>query len=256
VLIVATWNVNSLRARLDHLGRWLEVARPDVLGIQETKLPDPEFPVDEIRSFGYEVLCSGQKGYNGVAILGRHRGEDPASALPGIEDEQRRILAATYDGVRVVNVYVPNGSFVGSKKYDYKLAWLDQLSAFLHREMRQHPRLILMGDFNIAPEDRDVYNPKLWEGRVLCSEPERRAFRTLLDLGLADTFRLFEAASGHYTWWDYRGKALEKNQGLRIDHLLVTQALRTACTGCRIDRTPRHWDKPSDHAPLLAELDL
>jgi exodeoxyribonuclease III len=253
---IATWNVNSLRARLDHLQTWLQQAHPDVLGIQETKLPDDEFPADQLRSVGYEVLFSGQKGYNGVAILARHPGEDAAASIPGLADDQRRILAATYDGVRVVDVYVPNGSFVGSKKYDYKLDWLEHLVAFLEREIQRHGRLVLLGDFNIAPDDRDVYNPKLWEGRVLCSAPERQAFRALLDLGLADAFRLFEPANGHYTWWDYRGKALERNQGLRIDHLLVTEALQSACIACRIDRTPRGWEKPSDHAPVVAQFDI
>jgi exodeoxyribonuclease-3 len=256
VRTIATWNVNSLRARLDHLRIWLEQARPDILAIQETKLPDAEFPADQIRSFGYEVLFSGQKGYNGVAILGRKPGEDPVTSVPDLADDQRRILAATYDGVRVIDVYVPNGAFVGSKKYEYKLAWLEHLVAFVKREMQRHVQLALLGDFNIAPEDRDVYNPKLWEGRVLCSEAERRAFRALLDLGLTDVFRVFEQAQGHYTWWDYRGKALERNQGLRIDHLLATNALCRACSACRVDRAARAWDKPSDHAPVVAEFDI
>ena len=254
MLSIATWNVNSLRARLEHVLRWLEQKQPDILGIQETKLPDEEFPADAFQDAGYHAAFSGQKGYNGVALISREPGADVVEELPGLDDHQRRVLAATYGQVRVVNLYVPNGQFVGSKKYDYKLSWLERLHDFLVEQLDSVPHLVVLGDFNIAPEDRDVYNPKLWEGRVLCSEPERAAFRELVELGLCDAFRRFQESTGHYTWWDYRASAFPRNHGLRIDHILASEALCGACEGCEVDRDPRGWDRPSDHAPVVARF--
>lgn len=254
MLSIATWNVNSLRARLEHVLRWLEQKRPDILGIQETKLPDEEFPADAFQDAGYQAVFSGQKGYNGVALISREPGADVVDALPGLEDEQRRVLAVGYGKVRVVNLYVPNGQFVGSKKYDYKLSWLERLHGFLAKQLESAAQLVVLGDFNIAPEDRDVYNPKLWEGRVLCSEPERAAFRGLVDLGLCDAFRRFQESNGHYTWWDYRASAFQRNHGLRIDHILASKRLCEKCETCEVDREPRGWEKPSDHAPVVARF--
>jgi exodeoxyribonuclease-3 len=254
MLSIATWNVNSLRARLEHVLRWLEQKQPDILGIQETKLPDEEFPADAFQDAGYHAAFSGQKGYNGVALISRAPGADVVEELPGLDDDQRRVLAATYGPVRVVNLYVPNGQFVGSRKYDYKLSWLERLHDFLAEQLDSAPHLVVLGDFNIAPEDRDVYNPKLWEGRVLCSEPERAAFRELVDLGLCDAFRRFQESDGQYTWWDYRARAFQRNHGLRIDHILASEGLCEACEGCEVDREPRGWEKPSDHAPVVARF--
>jgi exodeoxyribonuclease III len=253
---IATWNVNSLRVRLPQMLDWLRRQQPDILAIQETKLPDAEFPVAEVETAGYQAVFAGQKGYNGVATLSRLPGVEVVRDLPDLQDEQRRVLAATFGDVRVLNLYVPNGAFVGSTKYDYKLAWLDKLTAFLRGQLALYPRLVMLGDLNIAPEDRDVYNPKLWEGQVLVSEPERAAFRQFLALGLCDAFRLFEQADGHYTWWDYRTRAFNRNHGLRIDHVLASPGLCERCVACRIDKTPRALEKPSDHAPLLADFVL
>jgi exodeoxyribonuclease-3 len=253
---IATWNVNSLRVRLPQVLEWLAAHQPDILAVQETKVPDTHFPVGEIVAAGYRAAFSGQKGYNGVAILSRTPATDVVRHIPGVEDEQRRVLAASIDGLRVVNLYVPNGAFVGSDKYEYKLDWLDKLTGFLRQQLELYPKLIVVGDFNIAPEPRDVYDPDIWEGQVLFSEPERAAFRRLLALGLCDTFRLYEPSGGHYTWWDYRIRAFSRNQGLRIDHILTSPMLSQACVTCHIDRTPRSWDKPSDHAPVICEFGL
>ncbi|RMD68357.1 MAG: exodeoxyribonuclease III [Gammaproteobacteria bacterium] len=251
---IATWNVNSLRARLEHVLRWLELQSPDILGIQEIKMADEEFPLMDFKALGYEAAVSGQRGYNGVALLSRFPIEDTLRDIPGLHDPERRVLAATIKGLRIVNLYVPNGGFVGSKKFDYKLAWLRALASYLKEELERYPETVVMGDLNIAPEDRDVYNPKLWEGRIMCSEEERAAFRALLDIGFCDVFRLFHPESGHHTWWDYRGKAFEKNRGLRIDHILASTPLCQRFADCFIDTTPRTWDKPSDHAPVVAVL--
>jgi exodeoxyribonuclease-3 len=253
---VATWNVNSLRVRLPQMLEWIKVQQPDVLAVQETKVPDTDFPAWEIEAAGYHAAFSGQKGYNGVAILSRTPATEVARDIPDFQDEQRRILAATVGELRLVNLYVPNGAFVGSDKYDYKLQWLDRLLGFLQQQLEDYSRLVVVGDFNIAPEPRDVYDPKGWEGQVLFSEPERAAFQRMLALGLCDTFRLFEQAGGYYTWWDYRIRAFNRNHGLRIDHILASPALCQACVGCRIDKTPRGWEKPSDHAPVICEFNL
>lgn len=253
---VASWNVNSLRVRLPQMLEWLAANPVDVLGIQETKLTDDLFPLAQLQDVGYHVRASGQKTYNGVALLSRHPLEDVLLELPGFDDPQRRFIAATSGGVRHVNVYVPNGQAVGSDKYHYKLRWLEALHDFLQAELARHPRLVLMGDFNIAPEDRDVHDPVAWKDQVLCSVPERQALQRLLGLGLADTFRLFEQPEASFSWWDYRQAGFRRNLGLRIDLVLVSPALRGHCRVSRVDVTPRRAERPSDHAPVVAEFEL
>lgn len=251
---IATWNVNSLRVRLPQVLDWLRAAQPDVLALQEIKCLDAEVPAAAFAELGYRVVSSGQKTYNGVATLARQPLEDCCVSLPSHDDPQRRLLAASVGGVRVINVYVPNGERVGSEKYGYKLDWLGRLRDYLADELTRHPRLVVLGDFNIAPEPRDVHDPAAWEGQVLFSEPERQAFRDLLGVGLADSFRLFEQADGEYSWWDYRMGSFRRNRGLRIDHVLLSEGLRGACSGCRIDAAPRRNERPSDHAPVIAAL--
>ena len=253
---VATWNVNSLRVRLAQVLEWLHLEQPDVLALQETKLVDADFPVQEIAAAGYHAAFAGQKTYNGVALLSRTPLSELAIELPHWEDPQRRVLAATVSGLdwRVINLYVPNGQAVGSAHYAYKLAWLEQLAVWVTTELARYPQVLLLGDFNIAPDDRDVHDPSAWAGQILCSEAERAAFRRLLALGLQDTFRLFPQPPQTFSWWDYRAAAFRRNRGLRIDHLLVNPALATRCTACRVDPTPRRWERPSDHAPVIAEF--
>jgi exodeoxyribonuclease-3 len=233
---------------------WLDRHQPDVLCLQETKVSDADFPLEEIEAAGYQVVRAGQKTYNGVAILSKASPGQLLTALPGMDDTQKRFLAATLGDVRVVNVYVPNGARVGSDKFSYKLDWLQALGEFLAAELDAHSRLALLGDFNIAPADIDVYDPVAWEGAILCSQPERDAFGRLLALGLQDAFRKFSGEAGEYSWWDYRAGAFRRNHGLRIDHILLSQALYNCCTACGIDREPRAWERPSDHAPVVAEL--
>jgi exodeoxyribonuclease III len=251
---IATWNVNSLKVRLPQVLDWLTASQPDVLCLQETKLVDGNFPLAEINAVGYQAQFSGQKTYNGVAILSRKPATEACDGIPGFPDEQKRILAATVDGVRVICAYIPNGQSLDSDKYPYKLRWLEALAGWLEGELRRYPGLALLGDFNIAPEDRDVYNPKAWEGQVLCSAPEREAFQRLLALGLTDGFRLFEQAEKSYSWWDYRMNAFRRNMGLRIDHILLSEALAHLCVSCMIDKTTRGLERPSDHAPVIAEF--
>jgi exodeoxyribonuclease-3 len=251
---LATWNVNSLKVRLPHLLDWLAKHAPDVVCLQETKTEDPKFPAAEIESAGYKVAFSGQKTYNGVAILARAPLAAVQAGIPGFEDEQKRVVAATVGDVRVVCAYVPNGQAVGSDKYEYKLKWLRAFADWLREELARNPRLAVLGDYNVAPEDRDVHDPKLWEGQVLCSEDERAAFRRLLDLGLRDSFRLFEQPAKAFTWWDYRMNQFKRNMGLRIDHILVSPALAAQCAACTIDLEPRRLERPSDHAPVVAEI--
>ena len=253
---VATWNVNSLRVRLPQLLQWLEANPVDVVALQETKTVDADFPRAALEAAGYQVAFSGQKTYNGVAILARHDISTTISDLPGFADPQRRLLAATVAGIRIVNVYIPNGQTVESDKYVYKLAWLNSLQAFLQNEMTQHPRLLLLGDFNIAPEDRDVHDPKQWQGSVLVSEPERAALRALQALGLQDLFRKFEQPAQIFSWWDYRQAAYRRNLGLRIDLILASSAMHARCATCHVDREPRTWERPSDHAPCVATFDI
>lgn len=253
---IATWNVNSLRVRLPHLLNWVRVAQPDILALQETKLMDEQFPMQDIEAAGYQVVFSGQKSYNGVALLSRIPADDVIRDIPNLVDSQRRVLAATYNGIRVLNIYVPNGASVGSEKYSYKLSWLDQLCIYIEQQLALYPNLVVLGDFNIAPEDSDVHDPKAWEGQILVSEAERSYFTRLLKLGLSDTFRLFEQQADIFSWWDYRAAAFRRNLGLRIDHILVSQALRKRCMTCSIDKNPRTLERPSDHAPVIAEFEI
>jgi len=251
---LATWNVNSLRVRLPHLLDWLAREAPDVVCLQETKTEDPNFPAAALEAAGYRSAFSGQKTYNGVAIVARAPLADVQAGIPGFDDEQKRVVSATVDGVRVVCAYVPNGQAVGSDKYEYKLRWLRAFAAWLKGEIERHPRLVVLGDYNVAPEDRDVHDPALWRGQVLCSEEERAAFRRLLDLGLKDGFRLFEQPEKSFTWWDYRMNQFKRNMGLRIDHILLSPAVAERCSRCAIDLAPRRLERPSDHAPVVAEI--
>ena len=251
---IASWNVNSLKVRLLHLRDWLASAQADVVALQETKTEDAKFPCEEIAALGYRCVFSGQKTYNGVALLAREEPRDIVTDIPGLDDPQRRILVATVGDVRVANLYVVNGQEVGSEKYKYKLAWLAKVRAFLAAELQQHPRLVVLGDFNIAPDDRDVHDPAAWHEQILCSTPERAALKSILDLGLHDSFRLFENNGGHYSWWDYRQGAFRRNLGLRIDLILASEALRARCTASTIDRLPRTWERASDHTPVILEL--
>ncbi len=253
---IATWNVNSLRVRLPQVLDWLAAETPDVLAIQETKLTDDRFPVAELAAAGYEAVFHGQPTYNGVAILSRTPPADAEIGIAGFPDEQARVLAATVNGVRILNLYVPNGQEVGSDKYAYKLRWLEHLAVAVADEIRRHPNLVVLGDFNIAPEDADVHDPEEWRGRILFSEPEKAALARLLDLGLADSFRLFEQDENSFSWWDYRAAGFRRNRGLRIDLVLLSRPLAALCLSASIDRTPRSWERPSDHAPALVTLKL
>jgi exodeoxyribonuclease III len=249
---LATWNVNSLKVRLPQLLEWLPQSAAHVVCLQETKLEDAKFPRAELEAAGYCAAFSGQKTYNGVAILSRAALHEVS---PGFPQEQKRMIAATASGVRVVCVYCPNGQAVGSDKYEYKLRWFAQLRAWLKDELARHPRLAVLGDFNVAPEDRDVHDPKAWEGQVHVSEPERTAFRALLDLGLTDAFRLFPQPERSFSWWDYRMMGFRRNAGLRIDQILLSAELARRCTACTIDKGPRRLERPSDHTPVIADLD-
>ncbi|MDR2925605.1 MAG: exodeoxyribonuclease III [Azoarcus sp.] len=251
---IATWNVNSLRVRLHHLLDWLDTHRPDALCLQELKLEDKAFPEDELRAAGYYAAFSGQKTYNGVAILASSPPKDVQRGIPGFADEQKRLIAATVSGVRIVCGYFPNGQALDSDKFVYKLGWLDALTRWLKQEaLPAHPNLVLAGDFNIAPDAADVH-PN-WGGEILVSPPERAAFRALMETGLTDAFRLFEQPESSYTWWDYRMGAFRRNFGMRIDHILVSNPLRNACRACSVDKAPRSLERPSDHAPVMLELD-
>ncbi len=253
---IATWNVNSLKVRLPHVLDWLAAEQPDVLCLQETKTEDKGFPFDALAAAGYRALHNGQKTYNGVALLSRDDVEDVVRDIPGFADEQKRVIAATFGGVRIVCGYMPNGQAVGSDKYAYKLRWFAALTGWLREELQRYPQLALLGDFNIAPDDRDVHDPEAWRDQILCSAPERAAFQGLLGLGFADAFRGFEQAERSFSWWDYRDLGFRRNRGLRIDHILLSTPLAARCTACRIDKGPRKLERPSDHAPVLAELAL
>jgi exodeoxyribonuclease-3 len=251
---IATWNVNSLRVRMPHLKDWLAANPMDVVALQETKLADPDFPQGEIEALGLRVAFSGQRTYNGVALLSGSEPADVVAGIPGFADEQKRVLAATIGGVRVIDVYVPNGQAVGSDKYDYKLRWLAALRDYVSAELARHPRLVVLGDYNVAPEDRDVHDPDAWRGQVLVSDQERAALGELVALGFADAFRLFEQPEKSYSWWGYRMAAFRRNLGLRIDHILLSPALAPRCRSCVIDVEPRRLERPSDHAPVLCDL--
>ena len=251
---IAAWNVNSLKVRLPHLLDWLARVEPDVVCLQETKCEDAKFPAAEIAAAGYQWAHDGQKTYNGVAILSRTPIANVTRGIPGFGDLQKRLIAADVEGIRVISAYVPNGQSVDSEKYAYKLAWLAALRDHLRDEVGRSARLAILGDFNIAPEDRDVHDPKAWEGQVLVSGKEREAFRALLALGLTDSFRLFDQPEQSFSWWDYRQAAFRRNMGLRIDHILLTRELAGRCAASCIDREPRKLERPSDHAPVVAEL--
>ena len=251
---LATWNVNSLSVRLPHLGEWLKTHPVDVIALQETKLTDDKFPHAQTEALGYRALAFGQKTYNGVALLSREPMSDEVRNIPGFDDPQARVLAASVASLRVVGAYFPNGQAPGTDKFAYKMQWLHALHDWLRDELVRHPRLVLMGDFNIAPEDRDVYDPVAWAGQIHCTDEERAHFRQLLELGFVDAFRAFEQPPRSWSWWDYRNLAFRKNQGLRIDHILVSQPLQSELRACQIDKAPRKLERPSDHAPVMAEL--
>ena len=252
---IASWNVNSLNVRLPHLQQWLQDFAPDVVGLQETKLEDQKFPEDALLAAGYRSAFIGQKTYNGVAILARHSIEDVQLGIPGFDDVQARAIAATVNGVRIVNLYVVNGQDIGTDKYAYKLRWLEAVHAWLADELQRHPRLVVLGDFNIAPDDRDVHDPLVWNNdHILTSTAERDALRGLLGLGLHDAFRLHHDDAGIFSWWDYRQAAFRRNLGLRIDLTLVSDALKADAIDAGIDRTPRTWERASDHTPAWVQL--
>jgi len=256
LLSVATWNVNSLKVRLPHLGQWLHSSHVDVVALQETKVTDESFPNEEIRDLGYRVVAYGQRTYNGVALLAKSELSDVIYGIPDFADEQARAISATVEGVRIIDVYVPNGQSVGSDKYLYKLRWLEGLRRYLAAVVKEYPKIIVLGDFNIAPEDRDVHDVSAWEGQVLVSEPERAALAGIRDLGFIDTFRQFSQATGAYSWWDYRQGAFRRNAGLRIDLVLASERLSKECGSCLIEREPRSWERPSDHTPVIASFNL
>ena len=252
---IASWNVNSLKVRLPQVLDWLDASQADILCLQETKTTDEDFPASEIEAAGYHVVFSGQKTYNGVAIISRQAATDVVTDVPGLDDPQRRILGATINGVRVLDLYVVNGQEVGSEKYAHKLHWLDKVTDYISEQLQQHERFVVLGDFNIAPDDRDVYDPEAWHERILCSTPEREALQKILALGLTDTFRLFDQEEASYSWWDYRAAGFRRNRGLRIDLVLASKALADSCRASGIDKEPRRLERPSDHTPVMAEFD-
>lgn len=251
---LASWNVNSLKVRLDQVLAWLKSSETDILAMQETKLIDEQFPIGAFQECGYHVVFAGQKTYNGVAIVSRQPIEDVMNEVPALNDPQRRILAVTIGGIRLINLYVPNGSEVGSLKYQYKLGWLQTVTEFIKQQLSNYPKLAVVGDFNIAPEDQDVHNPKEWEGSVLVSPLERKAFAAWIELGLKDSFRCINPNAQEYSWWDYRAGSFRRNRGLRIDHILLSNHLHTRCLESQIDIEPRRAERPSDHAPVWVRL--
>jgi exodeoxyribonuclease-3 len=253
---LATWNVNSLNVRLPHVLDWLVANKPDALCLQETKQEDSKFPFDALKEVGYNAVHTGQKTYNGVAILSPHTIEHVQFGIPNYQDEQKRVVTATINNLRIVCAYIPNGQAVDSDKYHYKLAWLSALTDWLKDELATHPQLVLLGDYNIAPDDRDCHDPAAWVGQVLVSPQEREAFQNIIKLGLHDSFRLFEETAGHFSWWDYRMAGFRRNLGMRIDHILVSDSLKAHCKTCYIDKVPRKLERPSDHTPVILELGI
>ena len=251
---IASWNVNSLRVRLPQVLEWLQDNPVDVLALQETKMVDEHFPVEEIQQAGYQVQYSGQKTYNGVAVLSKQAGNDVVTDIPNLEDPQRRILAVTIEDVRILNLYVVNGKEVGSEKYDYKLDWLKKVTAFIKQDLKKYPNYVVLGDFNIAPEDADVHDPVAWKDKILCSDPEREALQAIIELGFVDTFRLFDQEENTFSWWDYRTAGFQRNHGLRIDLILASAVLEGGCSFSVVDKAPRSNERPSDHAPVIAEF--
>lgn len=253
---IATWNVNSLKVRLQHVLEWLKTAQPDVLALQEIKLQNDDFPYDHFREAGYHAIASGQKTYNGVAILSKQPGrkETIVTDFPAYPDEQRRILGIEFNDIFILNLYVPNGAAVGTDKYLYKLIWLDHLKNYATTLLKKHQKIILLGDFNIAPSDEDVHEPVLWQGEVLVSEKERAAWQSLINLGFTDCYKKAPMGETKYSWWDYRQAAFRRNMGLRIDHIIANAAVAEHLQGCEIDKVPRTWERPSDHAPVMASF--
>ncbi|MBU0455389.1 MAG: exodeoxyribonuclease III [Pseudomonadota bacterium] len=252
---IATWNVNSLRIRLSHVLEWLEQNKPDVLALQETKVVDDKFPHADIEALGYHVIFTGQPTFNGVALLSRVSPQEATTEIEGLDAAQRRVVAATLGSTRVINLYVPNGQSVDSDKYQYKLDWLQTMRRYLKNELAQYQQLIVMGDFNIAPADIDVYDPKAWKGHVLVSEPERQALHEIQRLGLSDVFRTKYPDVVGYTWWDYRAAGFRRNLGMRLDLMLASKSLIQCCKHCEVDAAVRALERPSDHALLFAEFD-
>jgi exodeoxyribonuclease-3 len=253
---IATWNVNSMKVRMPHVLEWLSASEPDVLVLQEIKQLTEMFPQEELAGAGYRSLANGQKTYNGVAVISKEEPRDPDLELPGLDDPQRRVLATTIGDVRIIDLYVPNGSEVGSEKYEYKLGWLRALRDYLATQLDKYENLVVLGDFNIAPADEDVYDPEKWGDAILCSPAERAALSELLDLGLTDVFRKFDQPEKSFSWWDYRAAMFRRNAGLRIDLILTSAAMTSRCRASYIDREPRTWERPSDHAPVIAEFDI
>ena len=251
---IATWNVNSMKVRLPHVVEWLQNHEPDVLVLQEIKQLTENFPTEALQEIGYHSIASGQKTYNGVAVISKSPGTDPVTDFPDLDDPQRRILASTVDDIRIVDLYIPNGSEVGSEKYEYKLNWLRSLRNFLEAEMQRHENVVVLGDFNIAPADADVYDPEKWGDAILCSPHEREALGELFKLGLTDVFRKFEHPEGTFSWWDYRAAGFRRNAGLRIDLILTSNSMTERCKASYVDKEPRAWERPSDHAPVVAEF--
>lgn len=254
MLKLASWNVNSLKVRLEQVIEWLHTSQVDVLALQETKLIDDNFPAESFKELGFHTVFFGQKTYNGVAVISRYPISEVLSDIPHWVDPQRRILASTVAGIRLINLYVPNGAAVDSDKYQYKLQWLQHVTAFINTQLQQYEKVAVVGDFNIAPEDRDVHDPNEWQGSVLVSSLEREAFQKLLQLGLHDSFRQFPQAENVFSWWDYRAAGFRRNRGLRIDHILLNNTLSQLCTQSVIDKEPRKTERPSDHAPVWVEL--
>lgn len=243
-----------MNVRQPHVIEWLQAHEPDVLVLQEIKQLTEKFPVEELQALGYHSFASGQKTYNGVAVISKSPATDPITDFPDLEDPQRRLLAVTVGDIRVINLYIPNGSEVGSEKYAYKLDWLAVLHRFLATEIQQQEKLVVLGDFNIAPADEDVHDPEKWGEAILCSPAERKALAGLVDLGLTDVFRKFEHPEKTFSWWDYRAAGFRRNAGLRIDLVLTNEAMTNCCTACYVDKEPRMWERPSDHAPVVAEF--
>ena len=253
---IATWNVNSIAARLPVVLQWLEQARPDVLCLQEIKCVDEKFPRDTFAALGYNSETKGQRTYNGVAILSLHTQHDVGRGFPDDDDTaQSRVLASTIEGVRIVNVYIPNGQSVGSEKYEFKLGWMERLRSYFDAHYDSKGEVLLCGDFNVAPEDRDVHDPKAWEGSVLVSDAERAALARVREWGFVDAFRLHNQEPKQFSWWDYRAMGFRRNAGLRIDHIWVSEPLAARCRAAVIDKEPRRWERPSDHTPVIAEFD-
>ena len=251
---IVSWNVNGIRARIDHIVAWIEENQPDVLALQETKVMDELFPHEPFEAMSYVVETFGQKSYNGVANITKNPSEHTNKGITGFDDPQTRVLSTTHDGVRVVNVYVPNGQAVGTEKFLYKLEWLNHLKIMLDNDLKEYPKMVVLGDFNIAPSDEDIHDPDEWKDKILCSDQERSALEEILSLGFHDSFRLFEKGPGFHSWWDYRAAAYRRGLGLRIDLLLASDELKSACKKGYIDEKPRALEKPSDHTPVVIEI--